>query len=56
MAEMLFFHAASLAGFLKFVRGEAHLTWEPLRDDGHGGENRDQIELTTNKLLREQSS
>jgi len=47
-------NAASLAGFLKFVRGEAHLTWEPLRENNNE-ESKNQIAVGTNNLLRGQS-
>jgi len=44
-------NAASLVGFAKFMRGEAHLTWEPLRESAGQSE----IAVGTNNLVREQS-
>jgi hypothetical protein len=48
-------NAASLAAFVKFVRGEAHLTWEPLRESS-GEAGKTPITVGTTTLLREQSS
>ena len=48
-------NAASLAAFVKFVRGEAHLTWEPLRESSNEA-SETSIPVGTSSLLREHSS